>query len=317
MMNTNVRCIGPEALTTRRAMVELYAIDKVNEPCIRGMWKDLSFPVIVIRLQDLLCLQSGKFNSTYYEICEVGGIHNYSIYREFKGKIILSLVMRDKLIAGSNPYNIYAQAINNMHPDFWTSTDGETYEGEEEKSWREINRCFQETKELMRFCPNSKPIGQVKGCNERQIELHTKMLKSLGIEYFILHVGDFFRHGDRNMIAKAKSYALVIRKHAKHLTLYGMGSQSRILEFSFADAYANFSYMVTALKGKKLHDTKTGGYNGDYKLVAKVNLIQSLLNIIKARAQTKLIEGGVCKWAVDQEAIGLATSKAQVHTPAI
>lgn len=279
-------------------MVDLYPVVKVNEPSIAWTWKNLDLGYLVVRLQDLISPHTYKLNKTFYDIKQKGGVH---AFLGFSGKIILSLVMKDKLIANFG-FVKCVEVINTLKPDFYTTPDGETYEGEEALSWKEIRRCFSETIKLIESCPHSKPIGHVKGCTRMQIFKHITLFKMVGIEDIMLHTGDFFRNNSPRMKLRAKEYALQIRKHAKTLILYGMGSQKRLHEFSFADAYITFNHFVTAINGRKYVGVNQISYTGGYKpKIVRENLIEMIKNINNIKKQTKLIEGGVCPWVEEQE----------------
>lgn len=231
---------------------------------------------VVVRLQDLVLKRTYHFNKTYRDIISVGGLHNFL---DFDGHILLSLIMRDRLVANFNPKK-YAKAINSLVPNSYMTVDGETYEGEYLLSSKEIRRIHSENKELVALSKESQPIGLVKGCCENQIDHHIELLKSLGITDFAFHVGDFFRHGDERMIRKARSYSTRIRKHARRLILYGMGSQERLLEFSFANVYVTFKHFVTAMNGMKFVGTKTMKYKGSYHpRIVTENFIEMYKNI--------------------------------------
>jgi len=274
-------------------MVTLIPVVNVNDRSTSDVWNIIPTSFIVVRLQDLVSDKTFKFNKTFCEIKPVGGIHPFL---NFHGKIILSLIMKDKIISNFNSV-LYAYVINTLKPDFYTTVDGETYEGEESVSLKEINRCFNETKNLIPLCPGIMPIGQVKGCNDKQIVYHINLLKSLGIDKFVFHTSDFFRQGDPNMILRARAYASTIRKHVKYLILYGMGSQKRLLEFSFADAYATFNHFVTARNGMKYVGVNKIRYSESYKPeIVKQNLREMYNNLKRLDSQKKLSIGGVNLW---------------------
>lgn len=290
-------------------MVEIYPVIKVNEPSISYIWQGLPLDCLVVRLQDLISPFTFEFNNVFYKIKEANGIHNFL---GFNGKIILSLVMKDVFIHQFDE-DRYAEVINTLKPDFYTTVDGETYEGEIETSKQEIKRCFIETAKLITLCPNSKPIGQVKGCSKHHLLCHIHLLKSIGINDFIFHVGDFFRNGEPIMRQLAKEYALLIRKYADTLILYGMGSQKRLLEFSFADAYITFNYFVKAINGKKYARVNKMDYLGGYSpSIVKHNLIEMIKNVANIKKQKKLIEGGVCLWEEVKEEQEQLMLKAEV-----
>lgn len=266
-------------------MVELCPIVKLDAKQTFEVFRVLPIKLVVVRLQDLVSKRTYKFNKTYHDVVSVGGLHHFL---GFHGHILLSLIMRDEIIANFDPSK-YANAIESLIPDSCTTIDGETYEGEYSLSGNEIERIQRDNSELIRLCPYCRFVGLTKGCTENQIEHHAKLLKSLGMKDFILHVGDYFRHGDPNMIRKARSSAYRIRKHAKRLMLYGMGSQERLVEFSFADIYISFNHFVTARNGMKFVGTKKMKYACSYdpKIVID-NFIQMYRNVESLREQFKL-----------------------------
>ncbi|GAH58616.1 unnamed protein product [marine sediment metagenome] len=253
---------------------------------------------IVIRAQDLLTQKTCKPNKTFYEIKSSGGIHSYL---DYDGIIILSLIMKDYLIEKNNPKK-YAEIIKGILPDAYTSVDGQTYEGKETIAINEIKRISKETLELMKLCPNIPIIGHVKGCNYLQVRLHLSLLKRLGLKNFIFHVGDFLRNGDENMINKAKYLSSIIKKGGGFLLLYGIGSEKRFLEFSFADIYITYGHVFNAIKGKYLHNSKKKRYSNQNPMkVALFNLHSLLLKVKDIKKQTKLFVGGKCPWVEEVE----------------
>lgn len=295
-------------------MTDLYPVVKVNEPSIINVWRGLPIKCLVVRLQDLICPMSLKLNSTFLQIKEKGGIHKFL---DFDDKIILSLIMKDSLIHKFNPYR-YLEVIDTLKPDYYTTVDCETYEKEELVSKSEIKRSFLETSKLIGLCKDSKPIGQIKGCTKSQINTHLMLLKSLNIEDFVFHMGDFFRNGSPAMISRAKDYSLMIRKNAKNLILYGMGLQSKLLEFSFADAYTTLNYFVNALNGKKFVSIKKINYTGGYSpKIVRENLIQIIKNMDNIKKQNKLMNGGICPWAAEQEGVGQDTLEQELAPIAV
>lgn len=281
-------------------MVKLYPIVKLNEPSLLKVWQGQGYDIIVVRVQDIVSLRTGKPNSTFYKIKECGGVHDFL---GFDGKIILSLIMKDDLIAKFDEYK-YADIINTLKPDFYTTVDAETYDQEFNLSKNEVKRCSIETARLKNLCPNSSPIGQVKGSCKKHLYSHIQLLKSIGIKDFVFHVGDFFRNGSPSMISKAKDYALFIKKNTDSLILYGMGCQKKLLEFCFADAYVTFNHFVKAVNGKKYSGTCEYNYGGGYKPeIVKANLDEIAKNIKNMQFQKKLFEGGVCPWEADTEVV--------------
>ena len=255
---------------------------------------------ILIRAQDLICKETGKFNSTFHKIKSAGGVHKFL---NFNGKIILSFVIRDDMIRIFTNYEVLIKVLK---PNTYTTPDGETYEKETDFSLKEIKRITLETIKLIRAFPEIVPIGHVKGCNTQQIKLHLKLLERLGITTFIFHTGDFFRNNSGEMIQKARHYCSLIKKKSNVLFLYGFGSQKKLTEFSFADGYITYKHIITSGNGRVFEGiAKTRFSNKSAEQVAKENLIQMKVNLLNLQKQTKLFEGGKCLWVVDPEELEL------------
>lgn len=266
-------------------MVQLSPIIKLDARETFDVLRAVPIKLAVVRLQDLVLKNSLKFNKTFRKVVSAGGLHNFL---DFSGEILLSLIMRDAIVARYKPER-YAVAINCLMPDFYTTIDGETYKGEFSLSMNEIDRIHSQNEQLLALCPKCNPIGLVKGCTEKQIEFHTSLFKSLGISDFVFHVGDFFRHGSPEMIRQARSFSSRIRKHAKRLVLYGIGSQKRLLEFSFADFHVSFSHFVTAMNGMKFVGARKVKYTGGYdSKIITANYIEMDKNVKLLNRQMKL-----------------------------
>jgi hypothetical protein len=152
-----------------------------------------------------------------------------------------------------------------------------------------LSRIDKENEELIRLSPKCTFYGLVKGCTQNQIEEHIKRLRALQIDDLVFHIGDYFRNGDPNLIMRARDYATTIRRHARRLILYGMGSQKRMLQFSFADVYVTFNHFVTARNGMQFVGTKRVKYNGSYRPeIVTNNFIQMNKNVKLLEKQTKL-----------------------------
>lgn len=271
-------------------MVLIYPVVKVNQPSIVNVWKGTDVKILVVRVQDLVSPKTYNYNNTFYKIKEKGSIHNFLGTDK---KIILSLVMKDEIIYNFDEKR-YIEIIKTLKPDFFTTVDGWTYEGQHKKSWGEIKRCILQTKKIMQACPGVIPIGQIKGCSKYHLLTHISLLKSIGVKKFIFHIGDYFRNGNKNMMAIAKTYSVYIRKYVDELILYGMSSQKRITEYSFADGFITLGHFVYARHGKRITGTNIRKEKYSVNLV-KSNLVQMINNAKKIEPQIKL-NGGEMLW---------------------
>ena len=126
--------------------------------------KRLKPRIIVVRLLDVAIRNSNEPNKKFYEIVQAGGLH---VYLEYEGIIIFSTIMPDRQIKKFKP-NKYAYFINSLKPNHYLTVDGWTYHKKFRESENELIRTIRETRELIKLCPNSIPLGLVKGCTELQ-----------------------------------------------------------------------------------------------------------------------------------------------------
>jgi hypothetical protein len=138
-------------------MVTLSPVVKLDAKETFDVFRVIPLKIIVVRLQDLILKNTYNFKKTFNDVISAGGLHNFL---DFHGQILLSLIMKDEIVANFKPLK-YANAINSLVPDFFTTIDGETYEGEYSLSLKEIQRIHAENKELIRLCPKYRPIGLV------------------------------------------------------------------------------------------------------------------------------------------------------------
>ena len=248
--------------------------------------------MIAIRAQDLVSKKKALPNYLFYKIKHLGGAH---AFLKYNGTIILSFIMKDELLEKVDE-TILCDLIEGLKPDYWTSVDCKSYDKDISYSKKQIVSACKKTINLIKLCPEYKMLGQVKGCNESQIVSHFQLLEKLGVRIFLLHSGDFLRHGDKNQIQKIKYYAQLIKKKDNVVLLYGFGSQKRLEEFSFIDGYITYSHMVNARNGKIFVGRKRHEYSKIKPIEAAIyNLRQMFTNLKDSKKQTKLI-GGEKQW---------------------
>ncbi len=259
--------------------------------------KSINSKLVAVRAQDLLTRKGGDLTELFYKIKNSGGIHKFLDYR---GKIILSSIMRDDLLKKTN-IPIWSDLLEGLKPNYFMTPDCETYDNDYNYGKKQLKKSLIETIELMRLFPEVRPIGLVKGCDRSQILFYYNILKNLGIKIFALHSGDFLRHGDSGQIQKLKNYASLIKKDNNLLLLSGFGSQKRLEEFSFVDGCITYSHMVNAQNNiifegrRRVKNTKM-----TYLEQGKHNLKMMILNLTDSLKQTKLQEFET-KWVAELE----------------
>ncbi len=225
---------------------QLIPVIKMSEPKTFRPWEKVDCFAVVIKAEHLLSADGKRTNKFFDKIQSAGGIHSYL---EYNGIVILSSIMPDKTIYGFSA-EAYAKMIDILKPDFYLTPDGETYLGETEVSSLEINRIVDDTEVLIGSCPNSHPIGLVKGCNIWQIDNHTEQLLELGLSRFVFHAGDYLCRGTSIVTNKAIAFASAIRERVPWLGIYGIGAMKSLKNFSFADGYITQSHFVNPFYGR-------------------------------------------------------------------
>lgn len=223
---------------------KLYPIIKLgkNETYNPERW--VGCTSVIIKAQQLLSKDGKSTTKIYNQIQDEGGIHNHL---NFGGEVILSSIMPDRTIKGMNAEK-YAELINTTGVEYYLTPDGETYLGERQNSESELYRIIRQTKELINFCPNSVPIGLIKGCTIEQIKFHIENLRSYKLEKYCFHLGDFFR-GDDSAFQTARKFISYIRENTPELILYGIGSKKHFNLFKSADGFATQSHFVKSYYG--------------------------------------------------------------------
>ncbi len=230
----------------------LLPIVKLGEEMTYWPWEVATCPAVIVKTQNLLSRNGKTTKPIFDNIQHAGSIHKHL---GFDGNVILSSIMPDRAILGFSREE-YATMINTLKPDYFITPDGETYSGEEALSEFEIARILEDTKYLLKACPNSKPIGLVKGCNLEQIEVHTAALLGLGITKYVLHAGDFVCRRKKHSLFVAQTFANKIRQMVPWLLVYGAGSNSHFLRFKSASGFATQSHYVSAFYRKKMVGTR-------------------------------------------------------------
>ncbi len=272
----------------------LIPVIKLAEPITHAPMKEAHCKKVVVKLQDLLSKNGKAFNSRFNSIVAAGGLHNFL---GFEGEIILSTIMRDYAIFGCTS-STYVDAVNLLGPDCYFTPDGETYEGERFTSQSEINRVLEETNEVIRNCPGSRPIGLVKGSNAWQVTNHALVLREFGVRQFALHAGDFLCRGNEQAIFRALQYGKLIKQNVPSLLLYGVGSLRHFRKFFFADAFVTQSHFVQAFNGKRFDGVRWKHFNGNPTGEIVLN---NFRNIEQSLEELSLNSGGLKKWVAETE----------------
>ena len=234
-----------------------------REPFSHEPWNYVYCPAIAIKVSDYIGMD-GTPNEKYYAVVKAGGLHNYW---KFEGIIILSPIMKEPRL-GNFKKRTYAKMIALFSPDYYITTDGETYDSAnvskdnmlyystDEISKREVDKVSLETRYLLTRNLKPIPIGLVKGNNASQIRQHVENLKKLGIKLFAFHTGDFLFRGNRAAIKKAARFARIVKDIGGWLLVYGIGSPKNFTKFGFADAFVTHSHLRNAIKYRTLIDRR-------------------------------------------------------------
>jgi hypothetical protein len=259
---------------------------KLGERATYHPWEHISYPVIAVRMEDMLLEDGRSFNDIVDDIQNAGGIRQYL---DCPGSVILSTVMRDKLIAGST-VDTYIDAIRTLKPGFCTTPDGQTYEHETSRASREIDRMMDLTLEIMDKFPDTSMLGLVKGSNVNQIREHVNRLACEGVQDMVLHTGDFLHRGTRAEAHRAQLYAHEIKANNYDLYVYGIGPGRHMRNFFFADGFITQSHYIGAYKRQLFHNNKW------QRIAQKGDKDTILRNLDGANAFIRRLENESFRW---------------------
>ncbi len=252
----------------------LVPIIKLPEKRTWRPWGAIECDSVIVNAHNLLSGTGLMTNKLFERVKEAGGLHDYI---GFDGKVILSSIMPDKTIFGLTPER-YAELIKVCKPDFYFTPDAETYLGFTNLSELEIARIEKEFLYILDSCPESIPIGLVKGSNLEQVRSHADFLSSKGVDYFVFHVGDYLCRGTMNSSSTARFFAREISCRGCRFMVYGVGSRKQIRLFSFADEFATQSHYVQAFYGKRLENGRPVKIRHE---VTRADIMQNLVDVQK------------------------------------
>jgi hypothetical protein len=270
----------------------LYPIIKIDEPNTHAPWLDVECQGVVIKAQHLLSKNGKRTNKIFDQIEKFGGIHPFLTY---EGPVIISSIMPDKTLLGFSP-EFYAEMINALRPDSYITSDGETYLGEHARSSREIRRMIIESEKLIRLCPDSHPIGLVKGCTLQQISAHTDSLLNLGISQFTFHASDYLRRGPAWVTDRAIQFSQIIRHRVPSFLIYGVGAMTSLQAFNFADGFITQSHFVNAYYGRKICDDEGNLSNKVTTRKEIMDILRRIKNDIGRIKDTRGIQKELCEY---------------------
>lgn len=250
----------------------LFPVIKIDEPNTHAPWLDVDCAGVVVKAQHLLTKNGKRTNKIFDKIVNSGGLHSFLAY---EGPVIISSIMPDQTLVGFLPES-YADMIDKLRPDSYITPDGETYLGEHARSSREIRRMVIETEKIIRLCPDTKPIGLVKGSTLQQISSHTDLLLNLGISEFTFHASDYLRRGPAWVTDRAIQFSQIIRHKVPSFLVYGVGAMTSLQAFNFADGYVTQSHFVNAYYGRKICEDEG---NPSYSKVTRKDIMDILRRI--------------------------------------
>lgn len=119
----------------------LSPVEKLSEPKTHAPWEFSTCTAVTVRLKDILNKSGRSERPVYKKIKGAGGIHEYI---GFDGNVILTSIMEDQTIWGFTKEQ-YATIIDTLKPDYYITSDGETYNNEPNLSGSvEIPRMMEE-----------------------------------------------------------------------------------------------------------------------------------------------------------------------------
>lgn len=272
---------------------KLIPVIKLSDPDTLQPWAFIDCPLVVVKMQDILSNDGTKFNDSFKEIKSSGGIHKFL---GCKCGVILSTIMKDEMLDGCT-VDKYVEVIHALQPEFYLTPDGMTYEGKLAAAEIQMKKMLAQTREIMRRCHGSTPLGLVKGSNINQVDYYMDSLREMGIGNMVVHVGDFFYRSKGKEAHRAYLYAKAARAKCKKLFVYGIGS-GYIRQFFFADGFINQSYFMNAFNKKYFEE---GRWRRRRSAPNKELMEKNLIGLNKYVENLENEQGGLEKWAAESQ----------------
>lgn len=162
--------------------------------------------------------------------------------------IALSLIMDDPRCSGLSARTV-SRLINELKPAYCTTMDEATYLRDNSWSTHKLKQIRTKNRQLIKDHPEMKFIGVIKGSTVPQIRGHVSELQSLGIDQFIIHIGDYISHGHAYELRCAIEFVQTIRDLVPTLYLYGLGSKEMIQTFPYVDGIITLNHIIEPHNG--------------------------------------------------------------------
>ncbi len=222
----------------------IWPVEKLGEPLTHNPCRYAPAPGVVARLQDMV-KRDGSIDTPMLKELRAIGIHDKLEYHGCN--VLLSSIARNRVIACVS-WKKHANIINDIKPDYYLTPDGETYNDEDCDG--DLEKMLRGAVYLKKACPNSIPIGLVKGNNYERLGWYIECLKQLGIGLFAFHAGDYLYKGSARELTQAIGFAREISRRVPWLLICGGGSLKTFKDFGFANGYMVESHFVAAYKGR-------------------------------------------------------------------
>lgn len=226
----------------------------------------------VIRAGDFVTRDGTRLKKNFEKVRNAGGL---AAYFGIELPILLSFIMDDDRCFGIRP-DVASELIQGLRVSAATTFDTATYTNQRQRADQRMAQIRENNRLLISANPDTTFIGVVKGCYPKQIEDHISELKSLGIQEFIFHAGDYLNRGSWSERKALRLFAGLIRNNVPFLYFYGIGSRSSFELIPYADGIITLSHIIETKNGRF---TDTNGHvSRAGKFEANPSTVQTTLN---------------------------------------
>lgn len=188
----------------------------------------------------------GKELSPFFRrVADAGGCNEFF---DTDAQANLTLIINDRKCSGLTPHTV-SEALDGLNIRVSTTFDEATYLNRHDWSLDKLEELRFKNAELVKSNPNIDFHGIIKGSNPEQIRTSIHDLKGLGINRYLLPVGDYLSNNSSYDYRKALQLGAVARKEVMDLSVCGIGSKKHLDKFAFADGCVSNNHIIETRYG--------------------------------------------------------------------
>jgi len=256
-------------------------------------------PAFIVKIEELV-LSNGKPNMRMIQdINDAGGLHEFL---DTSGQVIFTFIMPDWLLERLTLDTCF-YLFDEFQPDFYITMDAPTYAGCLRYSRNQIDLVLDHTVKMMRWFPDSVPIGLIKGGNFDQMDFHSHELRELGVTEFCLHAGDCSHDAPIYAQDLIVDSGRALAERVPQLMVYGVGSKRSFQRFHFANSFATNSHYIQTFNHRVIQGSTWTNFKGDFTKKIVIHNYEYLRRLVELKSDVREISEWASKTIADENLV--------------